>query len=192
MKIKRRVLVGAWRTHQKGMTLLEIVVSMLIVALGLAMSVSMIQSANRFGDTAEYTAFALQKSQLIIDTMRANVVAKDTYIISGINTPNSGGVEYNTLYNELDPIYNATDKGIVLSRLMDRLQCKSACTPAEVNAKEDVNAWVDEIINTLPGGRALIAKDKEHYEVILMWRHVSATGNTNDAPVQGTRVWFTL
>ena len=180
MKIKRRVLVGAWRTHQKGMTLLEIVVSMLIVALGLAMSVSMIQSANRFGDTAEYTAFALQKSQLIIDTMRANVVAKDTYIISGINTPNSGGVEYNTLYNELDPIYNATDKGIVLSRLMDRLQCKSACTPAEVNAKEDVNAWVDEIINTLPGGRALIAKDKEHYEVILMWRHVSATGNTND------------
>ena len=53
MQIKRRVLVGAWRTHQKGMTLLEIVVSMLIVALGLAMSVSMIQSANRFGDTEE-------------------------------------------------------------------------------------------------------------------------------------------
>ena len=184
--------MGAMRAHQRGMTLLEVVISMLVVALGLVMSISMIQTANRFGDTAEYTAFALQKSQLIIDTMRANVVAKDTYIISGINAPNSGDIDYTTLYNELDPIYNATDKGIVLSKLMGKLQCKSACTPAEVNAKEDVNAWVDEIINTLPGGRALIAKDREHYEVILMWRHVSATGNTNDAPVQGTRVWFTL
>lgn len=192
MKWKKGVLMGAMRAHQRGMTLLEVVISMLVVALGLVMSISMIQTANRFGDTAEYTAFALQKSQLIIDTMRANVVAKDTYIISGINTPNSGDIDYNKLYNELDPIYNATDKGIVLSGLMGRLQCKSACTPAEVNAKEDVNAWVDEIINTLPGGRALIAKDREHYEVILMWRHVSATGNTNDAPVQGTRVWFTL
>ena len=73
---------------QQGMTLLEVVISMLVVALGLVMSVSMLQTANRFGDTAEYTDFALQKSQLIIDTMRANVVAKDTYIISGINTPN--------------------------------------------------------------------------------------------------------
>ena len=62
MKIKRGVLVGARRARQKGMTLLEIVVSMLIVALGLAISVSMIQTANRFGDTAEYTAFALQKA----------------------------------------------------------------------------------------------------------------------------------
>ena len=48
---------------QQGMTLLEVVVSMLVVALGLVMSVSMLQTANRFGDTAEYTSFALQESQ---------------------------------------------------------------------------------------------------------------------------------
>ena len=97
MKWKKGVLMGAMRAHQRGMTLLEVVISMLVVALGLVMSISMIQTANRFGDTAEYTAFALQKSQLIIDTMRANVVAKDTYIISGINPPNSGDIEYNKL-----------------------------------------------------------------------------------------------
>ena len=125
MKWKKGVLMGAMRAHQRGMTLLEVVISMLVVALGLVMSISMIQTANRFGDTAEYTAFALQKSQLIIDTMRANVVAKDTYIISGINTPNSGNIDYNALYKELDPIYNATDKGIVLSGLMGKFQQKS-------------------------------------------------------------------
>ena len=70
--MKKRRLVGTLlRTHQKGMTLLEIVISMLIVALGLAMSVSMIQTANRFGDTAEFTAFAQQKSQQIIDRSRS-------------------------------------------------------------------------------------------------------------------------
>lgn len=33
-KSKTGVLVGAYRAHQKGMTLLEIAVSMLVVALG--------------------------------------------------------------------------------------------------------------------------------------------------------------
>ena len=79
MEIKKRGLVGMSCTHQKGMTLLEIVISMLIVALGLAMSVSMIQTANRFGDTAEFTAFAQQKSQQISDAMRAKSIARGTY-----------------------------------------------------------------------------------------------------------------
>lgn len=192
MQIKRRVLVGAWRTHQKGMTLLEIVVSMLIVALGLAMSVSMIQSANRFGDTAEYTAFALQKSQLIIDTMRANALAKETYVVNGINAnPNNG--DYKNVYDSLSSIYDAANKDAALSRLVDNLRCKnSACTLAEENAKADVYAWADEIMSTLPGGRALLRKNNDNYEVIIMWKHVSATGNESDVPVQGTQVWFAL
>lgn len=184
--------MGAWRTHQKGMTLLEIVVSMLIVALGLAMSVSMIQSANRFGDTAEYTAFALQKSQLIIDTMRANALAKETYVVNGISAnPNNG--DYKGVYDSLNSIYDAANKDAALSRLVDNLRCKnSACTLAEENAKADVYAWADEIVSTLPGGRALLRKNNDNYEVIIMWKHVSATDNGSDAPVQGTQVWFAL
>lgn len=190
MKIIRGVLVGARRAHQKGMTLLEIVVSMLVVALGLAMSISMIQTANRFGDTAEYTAFALQKSQLIIDTMRANVLAKDTYVLEGVNIGNSNDNNaYESIYDSLSSIY-AAGSG---SALVGKLKCKEAtCTKSEENAKADVYAWSDEIIKTLPGGRAFIGKNGNHYVVVVMWRHIPATGSEANIPVQGTRVWFTL
>ena len=41
------------QSQQKGMTLLEVLVSMLVIGLALAMSISMIQAANRYGETAE-------------------------------------------------------------------------------------------------------------------------------------------
>lgn len=186
MEIKKRGLVGMSCTHQKGMTLLEIVISMLIVALGLAMSVSMIQTANRFGDTAEFTAFAQQKSQQIIDAMRANSIARETYLLDWQNTAPQGDIDYNQLYNNLNAIYGSSD-------ITGNLRCKnsSGCTEAENNAKQDMRAWIDEI-RSLPGGRGIIRQRNNQYEVVVMWSHVSETGHDENMPVQGTRVWFTL
>ncbi|WP_298641234.1 type IV pilus modification protein PilV [uncultured Cardiobacterium sp.] len=187
MEIKKRGLVGTLRTHQKegGMTLLEIVISMLIVALGLAMSVSMIQTANRFGDTAEFTAFAQQKSQQIIDAMRANSIARDTYLLDRENTALQGNIDYQQLYNSLSTLYDSTD-------ITTNLKCKSGrCTEAENNAKQDMRMWVSEI-RSLPGGRGIIRQKGNQYEVIVMWSHVPETNRSEDTPVQGTRVWFTL
>ena len=186
MEKRKNKLVGTLCTHQKGMTLLEIVISMLIVALGLAMSVSMIQTANRFGDTAEFTAFAQQKSQQIIDAMRANSIARETYLLDWQNTAPQGDVDYNQLYNNLNAIYGSSD-------ITGNLRCKnsSGCTEAENNAKQDMKAWIDEI-RSLPGGRGIIRQRNNQYEVVVMWSHVSETGHDENVPVQGTRVWFTL
>ena len=197
MKIKRGVLGGARRARQKGMTLLEIVVSMLIVALGLAISVSMIQTANRFGDTAEYTAFALQKSQLIIDTMRANSLGRRAYVFrqSSAAAPRPEDVDYATVYNSLNGVFDAANRDTVISNFANQLHCAATCTSAENNAKADIKAWLGEILDTLPGGRALIISHAhEQYEVMVMWQNVPATSNdsADNATVQGTRVLFTL
>ena len=180
------IKASTWCARQRGMTLLEIVVSMLIVALGLAMSVSMIQTANRFGDTAEYTAFAQQKSQFIIDAMRANNIARDTYILSQNKAdPEIKILDYKSLYDSLGSVYASGD-------ITSHLKCKTgSCTDAEKIAKEDMQTWVNAI-RTLPGGRGVIRQNDNQYEVVVMWMHVSETSNNDAVPVQGTRVWFTL
>ena len=169
---------------QQGMTLLEVVVSMLVVALGLVMSVSMLQTANRFGDTAEYTSFALQESQTLIDAMRANRLADETYFVNAIGV----------IYNSLDAFYKFTsdDKEVVKQEVKNRLMCKNAsCTEAENIAKEDMATWISEIV-TLPGGRAAVGRLGDQFEVVVMWNHVAETDSNDNARIQGTRVWFTL
>lgn len=178
---------------QRGMTLLEVVVSMLVVALGLTMSISMIQTANRFGDTAEYTAFALQESQSLVDAMRANRLGEQTYFIDAIGVT-SKDTPLETIYDSLGTFYKFTsdDAEVIKQEVKNRLRCKDAvCTKAEDNAKEDIATWVSEIV-TLPGGRAAIGKLGNQFEVVVMWNHVAETDGNDNARIQGTRVWFTL
>ena len=165
---------------QQGMTLLEVVVSMLVVALGLVMSVSMLQTANRFGDTAEYTSFALQESQTLIDAMRANRLADETYFVNAIGVT-SKDTSLEVIYNSLDAFYKFTsdDKEVVKQEVKNRLMCKNAsCTESE--------------IVTLPGGRAAVGRLGDQFEVVVMWNHVAETDSNDNARIQGTRVWFTL
>lgn len=182
--------------QQRGMTILEVVVSMLVVALGLAMSISMIQTANRFGDTAEYTAFALQESQSLIDAMRANRLAERTYFVDAIGVT-SKDTPMETIYDSLEAFYkfSSEDKEVIKREVKNRLRCKDAtnCTEAENNAKEDMATWVSEVVS-LPGGRAAIGKLNDQYEVVIMWNHVAEADlkDKNNARIQGTRVWFTL
>lgn len=189
MKEKMGIQSLTCQFSQKGMTLLEVVISMLIVALGLAMSVAMIQTANRFGDTAEYTAFAQQKSRLMIDAMRANVLAKDTYVFDLNDNPvqKNGKTDYEKIYKSLDSLYE-------INKVAINLKCKNdgACTDAENNAKQDVQMWVDDVRHTLPGGRGLIRKSGNQYEIIVMWNHVPETDRGDELSIQGTQVWFTL
>lgn len=64
---------------QKGMTLLEVIVSFLVVGFGLAMTVSMLQASNRYAASAEYRAIAMREMQSIVDQMRANPLGFEGY-----------------------------------------------------------------------------------------------------------------
>lgn len=65
---------------QKGMTLLEVIVSFLVVGFGLAMTVSMLQASNRYGVSAEYRAIAMREMQSIVEQMRANPLGFEQYV----------------------------------------------------------------------------------------------------------------
>ena len=65
---------------QKGMSLLEVIVSMLICGIGLAGTISAIQASQRLATSADYRAIATREIQSIVDMMRANRLGADKYI----------------------------------------------------------------------------------------------------------------
>ncbi|MDO4642600.1 MAG: type IV pilus modification protein PilV [Cardiobacteriaceae bacterium] len=182
------ILIGITHSaYQRGMTLLEVLISMLVVALGLGLSVSMIQTANRFGDSAEYRARALQKTEEIAGKIQANINARNTYVLD-----NGISILPTTSFDEL---YRKADFG---SR-NPSFTCLSTCTKAEEIAKDDVKSWLKEIQSDLfPNGRALIHRDggvdSRRYEVIVMWSHIAEADikENSDNKIEGTRVWISL
>lgn len=159
---------GCRMRRQHGMTLLEVLVSMLVIGLALAMSISMIQTANRYGETAEYTAAALQRAQSIIDKMRANNVAAPAYVFDG----GAKGTNYNALYGKLD-------MGKIPNDLKCQIEGVASTAPALVNcnnyleqAKQDMVSWSNELQQNLPGGKGMIRRNGSGYEIIVMWNYV--------------------
>lgn len=67
--------------YQKGMTLIEVVISMLVIGIGLAMTVSMLQASNRYGNNAANRTIAMGEMQNIIDAIKANALGIQGYEI---------------------------------------------------------------------------------------------------------------
>ncbi len=153
------------RTREKGMTLLEVVVSMLIIGLGIVMCISMMQASNRYGETAEYRATAINEIQSVVDRIRANSLGIDGYVWGKDGYQNTG--------------YNINS---VKEKKVSPLTCGKKCTTqqnlehqakglAYTRAKADMEDWLGHVKTALPGGQAMIAKDgKNQYKVKVMWR----------------------
>lgn len=145
---------------QKGMSLIEVLVSMLVIGLALVMSISMIQVANRYGESAEFSAAALQQAQSVIDKMRANKIAAPAYIFTGGAT----GTAYDSWYQ--------ADMG----KIPDDLSCDSdvQCLTALDTAKADMSQWKANLSSLLPGGKGVVREvsaGSGAYEVIVMWKY---------------------
>lgn len=95
MKLNRNIKV-----KQKGMSLLEVVVAMLVIGIALAGSIAMIQASNRYGISAAYTSTAQQHAQTLINQMRANNVVRDTYLLD--KTVKTDGYDVGVINNEMD------------------------------------------------------------------------------------------
>lgn len=165
---------------QVGMTLLEVIVSMLVIGLALAMSISMIQTANRFGESAEFTSSALRQAQVIADKMRANNREADSYLYPGAAaiTPDA---TFSDIHAALDMSY--------------LVPCGAECTePSDHIAREDMLQWVSELSESLPQGRgAIVANGQRRYDVVVTWSHTAENGEMQDNPdAQGVRITFAL
>lgn len=151
-------------SRQRGWTLIEVLVSMLVIGLALAMSISMLQTANRLGESAEYSAAALQRAQSIIDKIRANKIAVDGYMFYPAGSDGS--------YNSLYALQN-------MAQIPAALACGTGtshhgCDTALPVAKEDMQQWRSSLQSLLPGGKGAIREigaGTGMYEVIVMWSH---------------------
>lgn len=171
--------------------MLEVVVSMLIIGLGLAMGISMIQTSNRFGNNAEFSHSALEQAQAIIDKMRANRVAAATYRYTGTATLSTDG-SYRDMYNAVrdSNAYNSAINGLSVA-CMPGIDA-TACAVAGATAQADMQAWRDNIQALLPGGRGLIFIDGTELDVVVMWQNTPETDSAANPDAHGIRLSFTL
>lgn len=171
-------------TRQKGMTLLEVVVSMLVIGLGLAMSISMIQTANRFGNSAEFSHSALEQAQAIIDKIRANRVAAPTYKYPTEKLADS----YSAIYKDTESVSIDSIKINCGLSGIDNAECEKAGKIAQADMKD----WDGNIRALLPGGRGAVAINGMNSEVVVMWKNNPETDSNNNPDIQGIRVRFAL
>lgn len=185
-----RILQGE---RQKGMSLLEVLISMLVVGLALAMSISMIQTANRFGNSAEFGSSALQQAQAIIDKMRANRVAASVYTFTDRATvAQMDAAAVNGVY---DPIFNAVNMANIPANLAPCLGIGLCTAEAQATAIADMTQWAANLNNALPNPRGIIRllnADRNSYEVIVMWQFVPETDAPANVAAQGIRLRFSL
>ena len=144
------------RARQRGMTLIEVVVAMLVIGLGLVMSISMLQSSLRYQAMANRQDDAMRLMQEMVDRMRANSIAANNYLFS----------QHNFAFNAWRPPQIAA-------------KCSgNGCSPARnlafARAQRDVNDWLAEVGTVLPAGRAAIDQPNRQnlpnqYRIQLQW-----------------------
>ncbi len=144
------------RARQRGMTLIEVVVAMLVIGLGLVMSISMLQSSLRYQAMANRQDDAMRLMQEMVDRMRANSIAAGNYLFSQHNF---------TFTAWSHPQIAATCSGN---------GCSQARNLAFSRAQRDVNEWLAKVSAVLPDGRAAIDQpDRQNlpnqYRIQLQW-----------------------
>ncbi|WP_072281590.1 type IV pilus modification protein PilV [Rappaport israeli] len=147
---------------QSGMSLLEVVVSMLIIGLGLVMAASMIQASNRYGESAEYRSMAIDKIQSIADSMRANALGGQGYVWGRSNYMETG-------YNPNNVPLQTVTPCVTNCKTKDTLK-DQAESIAYRRAQADLITWLGQVATSLPGGQASIGRHGSTYTVTVMWQ----------------------
>lgn len=163
------------RAREKGMTLLEVVVAMLVIGLGLVMSISMLQSSLRYQERANQQDDAMRLLQEMADRMRANSIAAVNYT-----------------FNTHDFAFTAWRSPNISDKCSGK-HCSKEKDPAYAQSKSDVDEWLTEVQTVLPQGRAAIdqpdgANLPNQYRIQLQWqprenrvRAVEAGAQANNA-----------
>lgn len=143
--------------RQIGMTLLEVVVSMLIIGLGMSASIAMLQTSMQNNTAAINRNNAIYLSEAVIDKMRMNKFAVRQYLYGSRNV-------------SIDP-ENAPEKS---DKRSDCDFCGKDKNREEafLQASKDINNWYEELQQKLPGaGFAIynINPDRGQYGIMLKW-----------------------
>lgn len=170
----------ARHAHQSGATLIEILITILVVAVGLLGAAGIQLASNRFQQTSVFRAEASQQASAIIEKIRANNTnLRLGFLPTAVATPNSA-------YLAPDDYANADD-------LPGDPACGLAAQPvcnASESAQRDLREWRLSIAQSLPGGRGSIfpvtgpggvLTEPNARRIVVMWREKADLANDNDA-----------
>ncbi len=151
-------------TKQSGFTLIEVLVSVFVLALGVIGVAGMQLTAMRNSQVSSYQTVAVQLAAELADKMRSNAVE-----MKKADDSNAFIFTYNSAADG-DPTAGT--------------KCFATACTAEQMADFDVYEWKQRLITLLPGGRVAICRDTTPVDSgALRWACTSSLTGQGDAPL---------
>ena len=146
-----------------GFSMLEVLITLLVLSLGLLGMAGLITTGMKSNSTAHYRSIAIHQTQDIADRMRANLVG----VRSG-------------LYDDLTVDIPASD------------DCAAAACDDAQMAVYDHAQWNNANINLLPNGRGTVSGNLVNgYVITIMWTEKDRGGGCQGAVSPETRCFLT-
>lgn len=184
-------------SKQRGATLIEVLITMLVVAVGLLGAAGLQLASTRYQQTSAMRSQALLQAEFIIEKMRVNS--------ANLTAANLANAQANpeTAYLAADEYPDADDDA-----LPDDPACglngQPICSAAQA-AQRDLREWKLSLARDLPGGRGSIfpvvngaVPEPNARRVVVMWREKAeattdnvvnqATAEADDPTCPGTAV----
>lgn len=162
MNLKRRL--------EAGTTLIEVLVSLVVIAVGLLGLASMQINALKFQQTASQRSEAIQAAYDLADRMRANFVYTTPELFDKERKANEAKYENKGSY--------ATRSGDTYTpnSTCRTFAADGACTTDQI-AANDLAEWQQGLKQRLPGGAGIVEKVADTtvstFDVYVMWRDPS-------------------
>ena len=177
--------------HESGTTLIEIMVSIVVIAIGLLGLASMQINALKFQQTASQRSEAMQASYDLADKMRANFVftAPEEFKKRREDERTANEAKYTN-----KGTYDAISQAAHSAPTCGTVTSGGACTSAQI-AANDLAAWQLSLRQRLAGGAGIVepvaGTTISTFDVWVMWREPTFDGTDtcaeNSSPPRGVR-----
>lgn len=166
------------KSRQQGATLIEVLVTMVVVALGLLGVAAMLLASTRFQQTSTYRTEAIQQMDFIVEKMRVNNSVLSLANLAAVSAAPESGYLAEDAYADADDLPANPGCGLF---------GQPVCTAAQA-AQRDLREWRESLDQALPGGRGAIfpvavggATEPNSRRVVVMWREKSEMETDTDA-----------
>lgn len=154
--VSRTPAVAHARRRVRGTSLVEVLVSLIVISVALVGAAGVQIKAMKFGQVSQQRSIAVQHAGAIAERMRANLAA------SAMVTPSP--YEFNFAYSEIPTRIQALESTAVT--------CTTDCTPQQMAQRQLVD-WQSQLKQGLTGGRGTIARTANAagspFVVTVMW-----------------------
>lgn len=173
------------RAKQGGATLIEIMVSIVVMSIGLLGLASLQMNALKYQKTASQRSEAVQAAYDLGERMRANWVftTQDKYTTE--RSTNEANYTYTTAYNTtIGTSHTSLPNNCAIS-----MATATGCTAAQI-AQNDITQWLRSVEVRLVGGAGIIkpvaGASNSTFDVTVMWKEQGLTTTDSTCPSEAS------